>query len=58
MSLRARGALDFDDTLEIRHPESFIEAVCITDLRMGPDRPYNNTLEAVLDAAMVTVTPG
>ena len=23
MSLRARGALDFDDSLEIRHPESF-----------------------------------
>ena len=58
MSLRARGALDFDDTLEIRHPESFIEAVCVTDLRMGPDRPYHYTLEAVLDAAMVTVTPG
>jgi hypothetical protein len=58
MSLRARGALDFDDTLEIRHPESFIEAVCITDLRLGPDRPYHYTLEAVLDTAVVTVTPG
>ena len=58
MSLRARGALDFDDTMEIRHPESFIEAVCITDLRLGPDRPYHYTLEAVLDSAVVTVTPG
>ena len=58
MSLRARGALDFDDTLEIRHPESFIEAVCITDLRLGPDRPFHYTLEAVLDTVMVTVTPG
>ncbi len=58
MSLRARGALDFDDTLEIRHPESFIEAVCITDLRLGPDRPYHYTLEALLDTALVTVTPG
>jgi len=58
MSLRARGALDFDDTLEIRHPESFIESVCITDLRLGPDRPYHYTLEAVFDTARVTVTPG
>ncbi len=58
MSLRARGALDFDDTMEIRHPESFVEAVCISDLRLGPERPYHYTLEAVHDSAMVTVTPG
>ena len=58
MSLRARGALDFDDALEIRHPESFIEAVCITDLRLGPDRPYHYTVESMVDTAMVTVTPG
>ena len=58
MSLRARGALDFDDTLEIRHPESHVESVCITDLRLGPDRPYYYTLEAALDKATITVTPG
>lgn len=58
MSLRARGALDFDDQLEIRHPESFVEAVCITDLRLGPDRPYHYTIDAVLDRVRFTVTPG
>ena len=58
MSLRAKGALDFDDTLEIRHPESFIEAVCITDLRLGPDRPYHYTLDAALEEVSLTVTPG
>lgn len=58
MSLRARGALDFDDTVEIRHPESRIEAVCITDLRQGPDRPYYYTVEAILDRVAFTVTPG
>ena len=58
MSLRAKGALDFDDTLEIRHPESFIEAVCITDLRLGPDRPYHYTLDATLEEVSLTVTPG
>ena len=58
MSLRAKGALDFDDKLEIRHPESFIEAVCITDLRLGPDRPYHYTLDAALEEVSLTVTPG
>ena len=58
MSLRARGALDFDDQLEIRHPESFVEAVCISDLRLGPDRPYYYTLESILDSVSITVTPG
>ena len=58
MSLRARGALDFDDTLEIRHPESLVSSVCITDLRLGPDRPYYYTLDPAFDAATVTVTPG
>lgn len=58
MSLRARGALDFDDSLEIRHPESFIEAVCVSDLRLGPDRPYYYTLEDILDSVRITVTPG
>ena len=57
-SLRARGALDFDDQIEIRHPEGFVEAVCVTDLRLGPERPYYYTLEPVLDHAMVTVKPG
>jgi hypothetical protein len=58
MSLRARSVLDFDDTMEIRHPESFVEAVCVTDLRLGPDRPYYYTLESVLDEVLFTVTPG
>lgn len=58
MSLRARGALDFDDTVEIRHPESFVQSVCLSDLRLGPDRPYYYTLEAVLDKVIFTVTPG
>lgn len=58
MTLRARGALDFDDRVEIRHPESFIEAVCVSDLRLGPDRPYHYTLEAVIDRVSITVTPG
>ena len=58
MTLRARGALDFDDQVEIRHPESFIEAVCLSDLRLGPDRPYHYTLEGEIDRVSITVTPG
>jgi hypothetical protein len=58
MSLRARGALDFDDTLEIRHPETFISSVCISDLRQGPDRHYFYTVDAQVDRALVSVAPG
>lgn len=58
MSLRARGALDFDDSLEIRHPETFISSVCISDLRQGPDRHYFYTVDAQVDQALVSVAPG
>ena len=58
MSLRARGALDFDDSLEIRHPETFISSVCISDLRQGPDRHYFYTVDAQVDRALVSVAPG
>ena len=58
MTLRARGALDFDDRLEIRHSESFVEAVCVSDLRLGPDRPYHYTLEDAMDRVSITVMPG
>ena len=51
-SFRIKGALDLDDQIEIRHPESNIEAVCYEDMRLGPDRPYiftpNNLAETVL----------
>ena len=50
--------MDFDDQLEIRHPESFVEAVCVSDLRLGPDRPYYYTLESALDKVSITVRPG
>ena len=58
MSLRARGALDFDDSLEIRHPETFISSVCISDLRQGPDRHYFYIVDAQVDQALVSVAPG
>lgn len=56
--LRARGALDFDDEVEIRHAESPVEAVCITDLRQGVNRPYAYTLDNDLDSVLVSVLPG
>ena len=56
--LRARGALDFDDEVQIRHAESPVEAVCITDLRQGVNRPYIYTLDSALDSVMVAVLPG
>ena len=34
-TFRIRGALDLDRSVEIRHPESHIEAVCFEDMRLG-----------------------
>jgi len=39
-TLRVRGALNFDDTIEVRHPESEVKSICIDDLRLGPLNPY------------------
>ena len=56
--LRARGALDFDDEVQIRHAESAVEAVCITDLRQGDHRPYAYTIDSELDSVLLAVLPG
>ena len=53
--LRARGALDFDDEVQIRHAESPVEAVCITDLRQGVNRPYIYTLDSALDLSLIHI---
>ena len=35
-----KGILDFDDNIEIKHPESKTTAICYDDLRLGPTRPF------------------
>ena len=58
MSFRMRGALDFDDELEVRHPETANTALCIDDLRLGPNNPYYYTIPAWADKVLFTVAPG
>ena len=58
MSFRMRGALDFDDELEVRHPESVNTALCIDDLRLGPSNPYYYTIPEWVDKVRFTVAPG
>lgn len=57
-SFRVQGALDYDDELRIRHPESMNTAVCIDDLRLGPSNPYIFTIPEWVDEVLLTASPG
>lgn len=57
-SLRVRGALDFDDTVEIRHSQGEVKAICIDDLRLGPLNPYIYTIPSWVDEVLFSASPG
>lgn len=57
-TFRVQGALDYDDELSIRHPESMNTAVCIDDLRLGPANPYIFTVPNWVEGAIMTASPG
>jgi hypothetical protein len=57
-SFRVQGALDYDDELRIRHPESMNTAVCIDDLRLGPSNPYIFTVPEWVDEVLLTACIG
>jgi len=57
-SFRMKGVLDFDNSLEIKHPESFTSAVCFDDLRLGPSRPFIYTPPAWADSAHIAISTG
>jgi len=58
MSFRMRGALDFDDELEVRHPESMNTALCMDDLRLGPSNAFHYSVPEWADKVSFTVAPG
>lgn len=58
MSFRMRGALNFDDELEVRHPETVNTALCIDDLRLGPSNPFYYTIPSWAEKVTFTVAPG
>ena len=57
-SFRIRDALDFDDMIKIRHPESTTSTACFSDLRLGPDRPYHYTAPTWAESVILTTKPG
>ena len=57
-SLRMRGALDFDDSIEIRHSESEVKSICIDDLRLGPLNPYIYSVPSWVDEIQFAAAPG
>lgn len=57
-SFRMKGVLDFDNSLEIKHPESFTSAVCFDDLRLGPSRPFIYTPPIWADSAQIAISTG
>jgi hypothetical protein len=57
-SFRMKGVLDFDNSLEIKHPESFTSAVCFDDLRLGPSRPFIYTPPQWAESAQISISTG
>ena len=57
-SFRVQGALDYDDELQLRHPESMNTALCVDDLRLGPANPYIFTIPEWADEVLLTASPG
>ena len=58
MSLRAKNILDFDDQFEVRHPESETKVVCLSDLRLGVNRPYYYDIPNGIEQLLLTAKPG
>lgn len=57
-SFRMKGVLDFDNSIEIKHPESFTSAVCFDDLRLGPSSPFIYTPPQWADSAQISILTG
>jgi len=57
-SFRVQGALDYDDEISIRHPESMNTAFCVDDLRLGPANPYMFTIPEWAESVSMTASPG
>ena len=57
-SFRIRDVIDFDDELQLRHPESTTSSVCFSDMRLGPDRPFHYTAPSWANSVILTTKPG
>ena len=57
-TFRIQGALDLDRNIDVRHPESNVQAICYEDMRLGPDRPFIFTPNDQTDSILVTPKHG
>ena len=57
-SFRLKGVLDFDDNIEIKHPESKTKAVCFDDLRLGPTRPFIYSIPLWSEELTISISQG
>ena len=57
-TFRMKGVMDFDNNIEIKHPETFTTAVCFDDLRQGPSRPFIYTAPTWADTAQIAISTG
>ena len=57
-TFRIQGALDLDRNIEVRHPESNVQAICYEDMRLGPDRPFIFSPNEESDSILVTPKHG
>ena len=57
-TFRIQGALDLDRNIDVRHPESNVQAICYEDMRLGPDRPFIFSPSEESDSILVTPKHG
>ena len=57
-TFRMKGILDFDDNIEIKHPESKTTAICYDDLRLGPTRPFYYSVPDWVENLEITSVQG
>ena len=57
-TFRMKGILDFDNNIEIKHPESKTTAVCYSDLRLGPTRAFYYSVPNWVESLAVSSAKG
>ena len=57
-SFRMKSILDFDDQIEVKHPESKTTAICYDDLRLGPTRPFFYSIPNWVESLSVSAHQG
>ena len=57
-TFRMKSILDFDDQIEVKHPESKTTAICFDDLRLGPTRPFFYSIPNWLGTLDITAQQG